>query len=174
MFFQCRSNPDCFQDKIPFKFIIITLVIFLLSLSFLGCIKGDNGEDDIDYDVIVKFVDSTYEEDKQFYMAGDSIYIYAQEYFDAQMPDTVEIKIACEEGDTEYIKAWSKGHGSAPIPEIRTHSGSIKSTLDTNIILDNGILEVKEDSTLIISYYNVEGQTVQDSAWIVINSEEGK
>lgn len=158
---QHKNNSHRFSKRRTYVFPLIILVVFSLSLPFWGCIRNEQ-----DYDVLVKFVDSTFMEDREFYTVGESVYVHAQEKFQAQMPETVKIKITSEQGDVEYVEAWPKGNGVIPITEIDFHRGSIVSVEDTHFIVGNKTLEVKQESTLIMCFYSIKGQTAEDNAYI--------
>jgi|GEM_PF-5798727 len=138
------------------RFIILNVVIMLFLLS---C-----GGDNLEYFANVRFVDSTFLNDKESYKSNEVIYVLASEQLQAEMPDTTKVLIESSLGDREFIECtlWLY----SPIPEIRGHRGQImchEASLPTQ---NNGTLDVKyTEDTLFVSY-TVHNEKAFDTAFI--------
>ena len=141
---------------------ILSSSIFCVSLVTFFC--GCNRPKGQDYDVDVRFVDSTYGYSKEIYETGEIIYVEASEYFEAYMPDTVYIQIISCLGDTEHVKAGLGGGIS--VPETVGHVGCINSYGSSTYTEDNDTIEVRIGEDTLFAYYEVKGQWDTDTAII--------
>ncbi len=150
-----------FKESRALKIVPLS-ILFLLSFQ---CRK----ERREDWSVSVQFADSTYTQVKNQYFMGDTIYIFAIELLEANMPDTVDIIIESKLGDRETIQA------GYPIPNVdtiilphrRAHGGKIKSKGSWDYSFENNELEVKPSKDTIIAFYDVRGIIAIDTAYII-------
>lgn len=136
-----------------------------ISAIIISCLTPLRCRSDRDWWVSVSFCDSTYLESKEIYRIGEVIYVSCSEYFEAMMPETVEIVIGSNTGDCEKIKASPKGLGG--IPEARYHGGYIQSYGSKSILQNNGIIEVHPSGDVLWAIYTVKGECAFDTAYII-------
>ncbi|HID94152.1 MAG TPA: hypothetical protein EYP60_08660 [bacterium (Candidatus Stahlbacteria)] len=141
-----------------------TLIILCFISS--GCKINETEQD---WQVNVQFCDSTFHKIEEPYKIGEIIYVLASEYFEAEMPDTVEIVIESGIGDYEIIKASLQG--VIPIPEIRDHGGHIHSYATESLTQKNGIIEVHLYGDTLWAAYTVKGSKAVDTAYIILDKE---
>ena len=115
-----------------------------------------------DYDVKVRFVDSTFVNDKETYSPDEIIYILATESCIASMPETITVSIESGLGDFEIIKCWDRGFYT--FPEMCSHGGNIQSQCSSSYIHNNDILEVSPTNDVISTSYTVKNQVAVDTA----------
>lgn len=113
---------------------------------------------------MVRFVDSTYTNDVEEYEIGDSVYVLASEWVAIDVPKTVNIYVKSGLGDEETIIAYLPDNVDYSL--IRPHGGCIKSLGATNVVRNNGILEVDQSGDIITARYYVKSKMAVDTAII--------
>lgn len=142
------------------KNVNIAVAITIVSLMIV-CSKNHN-----DYDVKVRFVDSTFVNSKETYSPDEIIYILATESCIASMPETITVSIESGLGDFEIIKCWFP-KSVVTIPEIHIHGGRILSLHSSTFNVNNDTLETDYPNDVITVLYEVKNQTAVDTAYVI-------
>jgi hypothetical protein len=142
-----------------FNVVLIFCTIIIASI-ISGCSKTE-----IDYEVRVRFVDSTFVNDRETYNIGEIIHILATESVEATMPETVTVTIESGLGDVEIVKCWFRGlYTVGP----RHHGGTILCQGASSAIQNNSILEIDSTNDVIHALYEVKDQTAADTASTIV------